>query len=238
MGTWSAEIEANDTFADAYDCFFDAYNDGHTPEEAAAEVRASFEQSIEEPDEFIDVFFATVLALWETKSLPESYVEEVRRIVDGGQDIRRWRNLEATDEQLEKRQLHLEAFLSQISTPRPKKKRRSRKKFDWRSEVMLELAAPDGNKEFRVIDCYVNGKYTCTSASMDWATGGGGIFQHYTEGAKIDGRWLDSQNLELVIHESPSFSQKRDSFFLRGDQGEITYLTADGERIVPDRSLH
>ncbi|MCE2029454.1 hypothetical protein [Sessilibacter corallicola] len=237
MGTWGTAIEENDVFADAYDCFFNTYNDGCTPEEAAAEVKVSLANSIENPDESIDVFFATVLALWETKSLPVSYVEEVRIIVDSGQDIDRWRSLEANDEQLENRQVHLEAFLSKISTPRSKKKIRSRKKFDWREEVMLELAAPDGNKVFRVIDCYVNGKYKCTSASMKWATGGNGIFQHHTEGAGIEGRWLNSQNLELVIHDSPYFSQQKIAFYLRGDQGEITYLTGDGQRIVPDKSL-
>jgi hypothetical protein len=232
MGTWDSAIDANDTFVDAYDCFFETYNQGVTAEQALEQVMEVFDDS--DTDESIDVYFALALALWETKALSAERLQEVRRIIEDGDDLRRWRNLEATEELLHSRAAHLQSFLAKISIPRKSKKRRKKRKLDFSSNTLLELIAPDGKKVFTVSEQFINDDYLSTNALLRWSTSGSGIFVHETRGVKIEGRWLDSQNLELVIYGQPVFRQQRVAFYSGGDSGEITYLDESGEKIIPD----
>jgi len=235
MGTWDTNIDANDAFVDAFDCFFDTYNDGATAEAAAEATLDAFENS--DADERIDIYFAMVLGLWETKSLTASHLAEVERIIVEGEDIARWRSLSATEEKLNERETHLRSFLAKISTPRKTKKRRKKQKQIYSRNVLLNLVAPDGKKVFNAFEHFLNGDYLATHGSMDWSRGGIGIFYHEKRDARIEGHWVDSQNLELVIYDQPVFMQQRVTFFQAGDSGEIVYLDDTGQKIVPDSLL-
>jgi hypothetical protein len=223
MGSWSYKVGESDTFADVYDQFFDQYNDGATPKNATACVRAELNDIFAEYDDRYDAHFALALAQWETQSLEQSLLNKVAEYVESGADLKNWQERGADAQTLEKRAIALSSFLEKLRTPRPSKKRRKRPKFDFRMDTLVEIPAPDGEKVFSVSEEFSNGAYTHTGADMTWGNGGGSVFYFTKQGANVSARWLDSQNLEVTIEKGIEYSQKDDWAFFCGDKVDICY---------------
>ena len=223
MGAWGAGIDENDTFADVYDRFYEIYNEGLSPEEASNSVLGELKELFSDLDDGNDALFALALCQWETKSLSENMLQKVESIVSSDSDLLRWDKEGETRSLVISRKAALHQFLLKIRNPRTSKKRRSRSKFDFKIEKIVDLPCPDGNKVFEVTEEFTNGKYSQTLAMMKWESGGGSVFCHYEQDAPVKAKWIDSQNIEIQIDQTIRFTKKDDWAFFCGDKVDVIY---------------
>jgi hypothetical protein len=224
MGAWGFGINENDTYADVYDGFYDAYNNGGTPEVASSHVKEIFCEYFSDYEDSNSSWLALAYAQWETKSLDSDVFEIVRSIIESGNDIELWKKLGAKEEDLKKREVVLESYLNEISTERKTKKRRKSPKFDIQFVTLVEASAPDDQKVFTVLEQYRNGDYVHTSGSMSWKNGGGSVFYYTKKEAQISAIWEDSKTLQVTIEKDLEFTKKKDFAFYSGDRVDVKYL--------------
>ena len=127
MGAWGTAISSNDTYADIYDEFFDLYNDGQSVEDISKKLIADNQETINEPDDSNNFWFALAKAQWECKQLDTEIFERVKQIIETGSDLEVWRRLDADEKDIKKRKVVLEKFLTDLQTERPKAKSRKKK---------------------------------------------------------------------------------------------------------------
>ena len=127
MGAWGTGISSNDTFADVYDEFFDLYNEGLSVEEITERLIASNQETINEPDNSNDFWFALAKAQWECKKLDSKLLDRIREIIKTGEDLKVWRRLNAEEKSIRTRKIVLDKFLADLQTERPKPKSRKKK---------------------------------------------------------------------------------------------------------------
>jgi hypothetical protein len=129
MGTWGTAIKSNDTASDIYADFFELYNEGQEPADISEKLIKDNSELINNPDDCNNFWFVLALAQWETKSLDKELYEKVKSIIENGQDLEVWRQLDADESEIKKRKIALDKFLDQISSDKPKAKARKKKKF-------------------------------------------------------------------------------------------------------------
>lgn len=127
MGAWGTGISSNDTYADIYDEFFDLFNEGLDVKEITIKLISDNQETINEPDDCNNFWFALAKAQWECKELDQIILERVRKIIESETDIEAWRRLDAQEKDLKKRQVVLDKFLESLLTERPKAKARKKK---------------------------------------------------------------------------------------------------------------
>ncbi len=127
MGTWGTGISSNDTYADAYDEFFELYDEGLSVKETTERLIASNQEIINEPDNSNDFWFALAKAQWECRELDPNIFDKVRTIVETGADLEVWRRQDADEKSIAKRKVVLDKFLAQLQIERPKAKSRKKK---------------------------------------------------------------------------------------------------------------
>ncbi len=223
MGTWHTKIDGNDTFQDIYQGFYQLYNQGASPQQASAQIKADFVAYWMDEEDRNNALFALVLAQWETKCLEKELLAEVKDILSTGKDLEVWKALGASVEQLEERKLELASFWKKVSVEREKPKRRIRPKWEFALRLRLSLVSPDGKKVLEVNDEIVNHHYTCTSALLNWERGGGGVFNYIGEGKDLKAQWLDAQTLEIHHEKGLEFHQKNPSLYFFGEEVRIVY---------------
>ena len=81
MGAWGTAISSNDTYADIYDEFFDLYNEGQSVEDISKKLIADNQETINEPDDSNNFWFALAKAQWECKQLDTELLERVKEII-------------------------------------------------------------------------------------------------------------------------------------------------------------
>jgi hypothetical protein len=128
MGTWGTNIKENDTSGEIYDNYFALYNEGQNPIEISAKLISQNKELINNPQSSNDFWFALALAQWETKSLDADVFKKVESIIESGNDLQVWKELDADDGDIESRKVHLQSFLDKIRTERAKPKQRVREK--------------------------------------------------------------------------------------------------------------
>jgi len=223
MGSWGSKIDDSDTFSDVYDQFFDEYNSGATAEAATATVRAELDEYFVDHDDQYDAHIALALAQWETQTLEDTLLHKVEEYVESGADLKNLEERGADQDAIKKRASALSSFVNKLQTPRSSKKRRSRPKFHFRMDTLVEIHAPDGKKVFSVNEEYSNDEYIHTGATMMWSNGGGSIFYFAKQGAKVSARWISSQNLRVTIEKGVTYSKKDESAFFCGDKVDVEY---------------
>src|SRR5215472_11577356 len=114
MGAWGTNIKDNDTSADIYADFFDLYTEGQDPPEISSKLIADNQETIDNPDDCNNFWFALALAQWETKSLDTKIFENVKGIIESDNDIKVWKELDADEKDLIKRKNALERFLTKL----------------------------------------------------------------------------------------------------------------------------
>ena len=128
MGTWGTAISSNDTYADIYDAFFECYHEGQEVEEISQRLIQANQETINDPNDCHNFWFALATAQWECKRLDKDIFNRVKSIIDLGADIRVWRQLGAAEKDLKKRKLVLDKLLVTLSTEKPTPKSRKKKK--------------------------------------------------------------------------------------------------------------
>ena len=124
MGVWGMGIKDNDTSADVYETFFENYNNGLQPTEIKNIILTQFEFSVNNCDDKYNVILPLALCLWEVCALDNNLYQQVKSIIDNGEDLNAIRGLEATDDDVKKRAIVLTKFLDKISIPKEKPKAR------------------------------------------------------------------------------------------------------------------
>jgi hypothetical protein len=129
MGTWGTAVKSNDTSSDIYLDFFELYNEGKEPAEISKKLIFDNQELIANPDDCNNFWFVLALANWETKSLDNELFEQAKEIIESGQDLQVWRELDADESEIKKRKIALEKFLEKISSEKTKPKSRKKKKI-------------------------------------------------------------------------------------------------------------
>ncbi len=127
MGTWGTAIPSNDTYADVYGDFFDLYNKGIKVPDISKQIIAKNQEIINDADDSNNFWFALAKAQWECKQLDKDLFNKVKKIIDTGADLVVWRQLNPKEEDIQKRKLALDKFLSHISIEKSKAKPRKKK---------------------------------------------------------------------------------------------------------------
>lgn len=119
MGTWNASIFGNDTSLDTKEEFFQRYNRG----EEVSDIKKSFVLELDDDDKY-NTMFALAHCLWEVGELDEDFLEEVKAIIAGGEDLKIQESLGADTKFIKQRSRHLEKFLEKICVKKEKPKKR------------------------------------------------------------------------------------------------------------------
>jgi len=224
MGTWNTKINDNDTFLDIYNTFFDLYNQGEDPNDISKQIQEDFTEMFNDYDDRNNCLFGLALAQWETKALDPKVFQQVKEIIDTGNDLDVWKRLGADDKTLKQREVALSKFLLQLSTKREKPKRRVRPKYDFTYKDLINITAPDGRKTFTISEHFTNGAYVQTGSLLSWGQGGGSILYFEGQGKHISAKWRDSQTLEVTHDKDIVFTKKDTGFYYCGDQGTVIYI--------------
>jgi hypothetical protein len=128
MGAWGTAISSNDTYADIFDEFFELYNDGLEVVEISKRLIQNNQETINDPDDCNNFWFALAKAQWECKQLDTGLYNRVKNIVDTGADIQVWRELDSDEKDLKKRKIVLDKFIADLSAEKPKARARKKKK--------------------------------------------------------------------------------------------------------------
>lgn len=129
MGVWGTAIKSNDTFADVYSEFFDLYNDGIEVTEITSRLISENREMFENSFDSHNFWFALALAQWKCAQLEPDVLNRVKGIIENGADLKEWKEMDASEKDLAKREIALSKFLSEISTLREKPLKRIKKKI-------------------------------------------------------------------------------------------------------------
>lgn len=116
MGTWGTGIKSNDTSGDIYDDFFKLYNEGKSVIEISEQLIKQNKELIEDKYDSNNFWFALALCQWECKQLDNSLLEKIKKIIESKSDLAIWKELDATDSDIKKRESELNKFLIKLQT--------------------------------------------------------------------------------------------------------------------------
>ena len=125
MSCWGMGITQSDEYADVYDRFMEEYNEGKPLPDIKQDILEDYLMEFEEDDGILhDVYFAIGKAEWMCGGISEDMFGKISHIIASGANIAFLRELEASERDLKQRQKNLEKFLSSLSVPREKAKKR------------------------------------------------------------------------------------------------------------------
>lgn len=129
MGVWGMGLAQSDEYCEVYETFMEAYDDGGEPEKIAVDILEQYLDEFDADDGVLhDVYFALAKAQWMCQALEPGIYDRVKEIIEKGENIDFYRELEATEADLRLRQKNLQKFLVTLRTPRPVKRKLKRKK--------------------------------------------------------------------------------------------------------------
>lgn len=129
MGAWGTGISSNDTYADIYKQFVDWYNEGLSVPEITKRLIDENQETINLEEDAPNFWFAIANGQWECKALDKKVFSKVEHIINSGEDIRIWKELDASPSDLRAREKVLNKFLSKLQTEKDKPRKRTKKRF-------------------------------------------------------------------------------------------------------------
>lgn len=129
MGTWGTGITSNDVYEDIKYQFFDLYNQGLSVSEVTEKLINNNKDLIESHEDQNNFWITIAKAQWECKALDSKVLERVQTIIESENDIELWKELDASQSELNKRRKVLSTFLLKIQTEKINAKRRVKKKI-------------------------------------------------------------------------------------------------------------
>lgn len=159
MGCWGMGITQTDEYCEVYERFMEEYDEGKPVADITKDIFDEYLEQFEPDDEVLhDVYFALGKAEWMCGGISESIFKRISQIVENGENISFYRELEATEKDLKLRKKNLEKFLGGLSVPRGKIRKRKIpvEKYTPKSSAYVPLP------EIQEGDVFVyehNGKY-------------------------------------------------------------------------------
>lgn len=129
MGAWGTEVSSNDTYSDIYGEFIDLYNSGLTVPEITQQLIDKNQETINLPEDAANFWFALANGQWECKALDKDILKKIEGIIETGEDLAVWKELDASPADLEKRAKVLNKFLAKLQTEKVKPRRQTKKKL-------------------------------------------------------------------------------------------------------------
>ena len=127
MGVWGTGISSNDTYADIYEQFIDLYNEGLASQEITRRLIDENQETINLKEDAPNFWFAIANGQWECKALDKEIFSKVQHIICSGEDLKIWKDLDASTADLKLREKVLNKFLSKLQSEKDKPKRRTKK---------------------------------------------------------------------------------------------------------------
>jgi len=113
MGTWDASIFGNDLALDIRCEFLERFDDGEYPNKIKEELLN--DECIKEDELFFSAMFSLAYSMWEEGCLDESFLLEVKKVIESGDDLENMKLLGADEKFLKEREIALKEFLEEIS---------------------------------------------------------------------------------------------------------------------------
>ncbi len=125
MGCWGMGLTQSDEFCEVYDRFIKEYDKGKPVADITKDILEEYLEQFEEDDGVLhDVYFALGKAEWMCGGISDEIFKKISQIIESGENIAFLLELEATDQDLKQRKKNLAKFLTQLSTPREKARKR------------------------------------------------------------------------------------------------------------------
>lgn len=178
MGYWGMGITQSDEFCEVYERFIEEYDEGKPLSDIKADILEEYSDGFDKNDEVLhDVFFAIGKAEWMCGGISDDTFEIIADIIKLGKNIAFYKSLEVTERDLKLRQRNLEKFLTLLSTPREKTRKRKvpTDKYIKAEKVKLpafncgDVFAYEVNGKYRLICFASKGKFVNTYASYCFA---------------------------------------------------------------------
>jgi hypothetical protein len=119
MGTWGVALFSDDLAADVRDGFRDLIGEGLSSSEAVDSLLNEYASSVADDDEKSVFWIALASSQWKLGRLEERTKNEALRLIDSGEDLRRW----GDPKDRKKRAAVLEKLREQLVSPQPAPKR-------------------------------------------------------------------------------------------------------------------
>ena len=104
MGTWGTAISSNDTYEDVFDTFFGYYNQKQSLAEILLKLEKEFTETISDPDDALNYYFALAKAEWECGLLDKKLLQIVDDSITSGAALDSWKTLNSSSSDLKKRE--------------------------------------------------------------------------------------------------------------------------------------
>lgn len=124
MGNWGTGILQNDISNGIYSDFMEMYASDMDTSEIKEKLINENQDELNDPFSTTDFWVGLSLALWETKALDNLTFQKVKQIIESGLDLTNWKELGASQRDIQKREKDLSKFLLQISVERKRAKSR------------------------------------------------------------------------------------------------------------------
>lgn len=155
MGTWGTAISSNDKYADIYEDIMDEFNKGVPIETVIYKVIETYENEFKEDEDSLhNLYFAAGFAAWECGMQNDKLYKKIKEIIESGSDIKCWRELGASNQDIKKREKALLSFLTKLSTPKEKPKKPKQVRFKpalFEKGDVLSILLDDGSYSGAVV---------------------------------------------------------------------------------------
>ncbi len=174
MGYSGMGITQSDEYLDTYEKFMEEYDEGKLLSDIKADILEDYLDEFDENDGVLhNVYFAIGKAEWMCGGISDEIYEKISNIIKLDENITFYRELGASESDLKLRKKYLEKFLTSLSKPRGKVKKRkiSAEKYIKVEKPKLpdfycgDVFAYEVNGKYRLL-CFVNkNKFFNTYAS-------------------------------------------------------------------------
>ncbi len=113
MGTWGTGIQDNDTASEVYSDYISLLKT-YSIEITRQKITSHYQSKINSYEESNHYWLALAAAQLDTNTLQTDVVERVTTLIETGADLALWKELKASEQDLETRKAALNAFLTQV----------------------------------------------------------------------------------------------------------------------------
>ncbi len=142
MGCWGMGITQSDEYCEIYERFMEEYDEGKSVADITKDILEEYLDEFEETDGVLhDVYFALGKAQWMCGGISEAIYNRVRQIIENGDNINFYQELDAAESDLKLRKKNLYKFLHNLSSPREKVRKRKTPESKYVPQVEPEYPA-------------------------------------------------------------------------------------------------